>query len=114
MYLVRIKYSIDIHPGCLIGKRLFIDHGVGVVIGETAIIGDDCTIYQGVSLGSTGKEKNKRHPTIGNNVMLGASSIILGNIIIGDNCKIGANCVIVNNIPSNSTVVGHKGMVLKK
>ena len=96
MYRVRVKFAIDIHPACTIGKRLFIDHGTGVVIGETSIIGDDCTIYQGVSLGGTGKERGKRHPTLGNNVMVGAGAKILGNITIGDNAKIGANTVVLS------------------
>ncbi len=114
MYIVRVRFTIDIHPGCKIGKRLFIDHGAGVVIGETSIIGDDCTIYQGVSLGGTGKEKGKRHPTVGNNVMLGAGSKILGNITIGNNAKIGANTVVLSSVPENATVVGYKGIEVKK
>lgn len=114
MYIVRVRFTIDIHPGCKIGKRLFIDHGAGVVIGETSIIGDDCTIYQGVSLGGTGKEKGKRHPTVGNNVMLGAGSKILGNITIGNNAKIGANTVVLSSVPENVTVVGYKGIEVKK
>ena len=114
MYIVRIKYAIDIHPGCKIGKRLFIDHGVGVVIGQTSIIGDDCTIYQGVSLASNGKDEGKRHPTIGNNVLIGASSIILGNITVGSNCKIGANCTVVNDVSDNTTIVGYKATQVKK
>ena len=108
MYYVRCKYSIDIHPGCKIGKRLFIDHGVGVVIGETTIIGDDCTIYQGVSLGGTGKEKGKRHPTIKDNVMIGAGAKVLGNIVVGSNCKIGANAIVLDDVNDNTTVVGIK------
>ena len=114
MYHVRVRFSIDIHPGCKIGKRLFIDHGTGVVIGETSIIGDDCTIYQGVSLGGTGKERGKRHPTLGNNVMVGAGAKILGNITIGDNAKIGANTVVLSDVPPASTVVGFKGIEVKK
>ena len=114
MYIVRVRFSIDIHPACKIGKRLFIDHGSGVVIGETAIIGDNCTIYQGVSLGGTGKEKGKRHPTIGNNVMIGAGAKILGNITIGDEAKIGANTVVLSDVPSKATVVGYKGIEVKK
>lgn len=114
MYIVRVRFTIDIHPGCKIGKRLFIDHGAGVVIGETSIIGDDCTIYQGVSLGGTGKEKGKRHPTVGNNVMIGAGSKILGNITIGNNAKIGANTVVLSSVPENATVVGYKGIEVKK
>ena len=111
MYIVRKKYAIDIHPACKIGKRLFIDHGCGVVIGETTIIGDDCTIYQGVSLGGTGKEKGKRHPTIGSNVMIGAGAQVLGNIVIGDNVKIGANTVVLSDVLPNLTIVGVKGKV---
>lgn len=114
MYLVRVRFSIDIHPACKIGKRLFIDHGIGVVIGETTIIGDDCTIYQDVSLGGTGKEKGKRHPTIGSNVMIGAGAKVLGNISIGDNVKIGANTVVLSDVMENSTVVGYKGIEVKK
>lgn len=114
MYSVRVRFSIDIHPACIIGKRLFIDHGAGVVIGETSIIGDDCTIYQGVSLGGTGKEKGKRHPTVGNNVMLGAGCKVLGNITIGNNVKIGANTVVLSSVPDNATVVGYKGIEVKK
>ena len=98
--------SIEIHPGAVIGKRLFIDHGFGVVIGETAIIGDDVTIYHGVTLGATGKEWGKRHPNIGNRVMIGAGAKILGNINIGDDVKIGANAVILKDVRSNVTAVG--------
>ena len=114
MYTVRCRFSIDIHPGCSICKRLFIDHGVGVVIGETTIIGDDCTIYQGVSLGGTGKEKGKRHPTIKNNVIIGAGAKVLGNITIGSNCKIGANTVVLTDVKDNMTIVGVKGFEVKK
>lgn len=114
MYSVRVRFAIDIHPACKIGKRLFIDHGAGVVIGETAIIGDDCTIYQGVSLGGTGKDKGKRHPTLGNNVMVGAGAKILGNIIVADNAKIGANTVVLNDVPESATYVGYKGIEVKR
>ncbi len=107
----RFLTGIEIHPGATIGKRLFIDHGMGVVIGETAIVGDNCTIYHGVTLGGTGKEKVKRHPTLKNNVMVGAGSKVLGNIIIGENVKIGANSVILNNVPDNSTIVGIPGKI---
>ncbi len=107
------KTGIEIHPGAKVGKALFIDHGTGVVIGETAIIGDNVTMYHGVTLGGTGKEKGKRHPTIGNNVFIGSGAKILGNIVIGDNVKIGANAVILKNVPSNSTVVGVPGKVVK-
>lgn len=102
----RFITGIEIHPGATIGKRLFIDHGMGIVIGETAIIGDDCTIYHQVTLGGTGKERKKRHPTIGNNVMIGCGSKVLGNITIGDNVKIGANSVVLKDVESNTTVVG--------
>ena len=98
--------GIEIHPGAKIGKRLFIDHGIGVVIGETATIGNDCIIYHNVTLGGTGKENKKRHPDIGNNVIIGTGAKILGPIKIGDNSKIGAGSVVLNDIPQNSTVVG--------
>lgn len=106
--------GIEIHPGAQIGKSLFIDHGMGVVIGETAIIGDDVLMYQGVTLGGTGLEKGKRHPTIGNNVVIGTGAKILGNITIGDNSYIGANAVVVKDIPQNSTVVGVPGRITKQ
>ena len=106
--------GIEIHPGAQIGKRFFIDHGIGVVIGETAIIGDDVLLYQGVTLGGTGLEKGKRHPTIGNNVVIGAGAKVLGNITIGDNSYIGANAVVVKDIPPNSTVVGVPGRITKQ
>jgi len=109
------KTGIEIHPGAVIGKNLFIDHGYGVVIGETAIIGDNVLMFQGVTLGANGKEKGKRHPTIGNNVLIGSGAKILGNIIIGDNCKIGSNAVVLKSVVENSTVVGVPGMpVIKK
>ena len=104
--LGRFFTGIEIHPGAKIGKRLFIDHGMGIVIGETAEVGDDCTIYHGSTLGGTGKDKNKRHPTIGNNVMVGAGSKVLGPINIGDNVKIGAGAVVLHNVENNTTVVG--------
>lgn len=107
------KTGIEIHPGATIGKRLFIDHGFGVVIGETAIIGDDVTIYHGVTLGGTSKEKGKRHPTIENNVIIGTSAKILGNITIGENSKIGAGAVVLNDIPKNVTAVGVPAKVVK-
>lgn len=100
------KTGIEIHPGAIIGKRLFIDHGIGVVIGQTCTIGDDVTIYHGVTLGATGKEKGKRHPNIGNNVMIGNNAIILGNIKVGNNVKIGAGSIILKDIEDNVTVVG--------
>lgn len=102
----RFFTGIEIHPGATIGKRLVIDHGMGVVIGETTKIGDDCTIYHGVTLGGTGKKCIKRHPTIGNNVFIGSGSKILGNILIGDNVKIGANSVVLRDVEEGSTVVG--------
>lgn len=107
------KTGIEIHPGATIGKRLFIDHGTGVVIGETAIVGNDVTLFHGVTLGGTGKEKGKRHPTIGNNVFIGSGAKILGNIIIGNNVKIGANAVILKDVPSNVTIVGVPGKIVK-
>ena len=97
---------IEIHPGAQIGHRLFIDHGSAVVIGETTIIGDDVTLYQGVTLGGTGKEKGKRHPTILNDVVIGSGAKVLGNITVGNNCRVGAGSVVLRNIPDNSTVVG--------
>mgnify|MGYP003295184381 CR=1 FL=1 len=113
--LGRFFTGIEIHPGAKIGKRLFIDHGMGIVIGETAEVGNDCTIYHQVTLGGTGKDKNKRHPTIGSNVMIGAGSKILGPIKIGDNVKIGAGAVVLRDIPNNVTVVGvPSNRVIKK
>jgi serine O-acetyltransferase len=108
------KTGIEIHPGATIGKRLFIDHGNGVVIGETAILGNDVTLYQGVTLGGTGKETGKRHPTIGNNVMISAGAKIIGSFTIGDNSKIGAGSVVLTEVPPNSTVVGVPGRVVKQ
>jgi len=105
-HLNRWLTGIEIHPGAKIGKGVFIDHGAGVVIGETAIVGDNVTLYQGVTLGGTGKEKGKRHPTVGNNVVIGAGAIILGNITIGDNSRIGAGSVVVKSVPPNATAVG--------
>ncbi|MEW9094395.1 MAG: serine O-acetyltransferase EpsC [Clostridiaceae bacterium] len=98
--------GIEIHPGAKIGKGLFIDHGMGVVIGETAEIGDNVTMYHGVTLGGTGKNKGKRHPTVGNNVTIGSGAKILGPITLGDNSKIGANAVVLKDIPTNCTAVG--------
>lgn len=112
--LGRFFTGIEIHPGAKIGKRLFIDHGAGVVIGETAQIGDNCTIYHGATLGGTGKDKNKRHPTIGNNVLVGAGAKILGPIEIGDNVKIGAQAVVLENIRENVTVVGVPAKIVKE
>lgn len=106
--------GIEIHPGATIGNELFIDHGMGVVIGETTIIGDGVTLYQGVTLGGTGKEKGKRHPTIGNNVVVGTGAKVLGNITIGDNSYVGANAVVIKDVPPNSTVVGVPGRITKQ
>ncbi|MBR2707897.1 MAG: serine O-acetyltransferase [Bacilli bacterium] len=111
-YIGRKKTGIEIHPGAIIGKNLFIDHGSGVVIGETAEIGDNVIIYQGVTLGGTGKEEGKRHPNIGNNVLIGAGAKVLGNINIGDNVKIGAGSIVLKDAPSNSTIVGVPGKVI--
>lgn len=110
----RLFTGIEIHPGAKIGDGLFIDHGMGVVIGETAIIGDDCTLYHGCTLGGTGKDKGKRHPTLGNNVLVGAGAKILGPFKVGDNSMIGANAVVLNEIPSGSTVVGVPGRIVKR
>ena len=104
--------GIEIHPGAQIGCRLFIDHGMAVVIGETTIVGDDVTLYQGVTLGGTGKEKGKRHPTIGNGVVIGAGAKILGNISVGNNCRVGAGSVVLRSIPDNSTIVGVPGHIV--
>lgn len=104
--IARHLTGIEIHPGAKIGRKLFIDHGMGIVIGETTTIGDNCTIYHNSTLGGTGKDKNKRHPDLGNNVMVGAGAKVLGPIKIGNNVKIGANCVVLNDIPDNVTVVG--------
>ena len=111
-YLTRIITGIEIHPKARIGERFFIDHGEGVVIGETTIIGDDVLIYQQVTLGGTGSEHGKRHPTIGNNVIIGAGAKVLGNITIGNNVRIGAGSVVIDNVPDNSTVVGVPGRVV--
>lgn len=108
------KTGIEIHPGAQIGKGLFIDHGSGVIIGETTIIGDNCTLYQGVTLGGTGKEQGKRHPTLGNNVMVSAGAKVLGSFTIGDNCKIGAGSVVLEEVPPNCTVVGIPGRIAKR
>lgn len=107
------KTGIEIHPGARIGKGLFIDHGSGVIIGETTIIGDNVTLYQGVTLGGTGKEKGKRHPTLKNNVMVSAGAKILGSFTIGENSKIGAGSVVLEEVPPNCTVVGVPGRVVK-
>ena len=110
--VARLLSGIEIHPAAQIGRRLFIDHGMGVVIGETSMIGDDVTLYQGVTLGGTGKEKGKRHPTIGNGVVIGAGARVLGNIRVGDNCRVGAGSVVLRDVPDNSTIVGVPGHVV--
>ena len=110
----RFLTGIEIHPGATIGKRLFIDHGMGIVIGETAIIGDNCTIYHGVTLGGTGKERKKRHPTLKNNVVIGCGSKILGNITLGNNVKVGANAVVLKDVPDNKVVVGVPAKIVEK
>jgi len=110
----RFFTGIEIHPGAVIGKRLFIDHGMGVIIGETVVIGNDVTLYQGVTLGGTGKESGKRHPTIGNNVLIASGAKILGPFTIGDYSKVGAGSVVLKEVPENSTVVGIPGRVVKK
>lgn len=112
--LARHFTGIEIHPGAKIGRGLFIDHGMGVVIGETAVIGDNVLLYQGVTLGGTGMEKGKRHPTVGNNVVIGGGAKVLGNIVVGDNSYIGANAVVIKDVPANSTVVGVPGRVTKQ
>ncbi len=113
-YRVKIKTGIDIHPAAEIGNRIFIDHGVGLVIGETAVIGDDCVLYQGVTLGGTGKDTGKRHPTLGNGVMVSAGASILGPVTIGEHSKIGAGSVVLKDIPPHSTVVGVPGRVVRQ
>ena len=112
--LGRFFTGIEIHPGAEIGEGFFIDHGMGVVIGETTIIGNNVLLYQGVTLGGTGKERGKRHPTIGNNVVVGAGAKVLGNITIGDNSYIGSNAVVIKDVPANSTVVGVPGRITKQ
>lgn len=109
----RFFTGIEIHPGAKIGRRFFIDHGMGVVIGETTEIGDDVLLYQGVTLGGTGKEKGKRHPTLGNKVVIGTGAKVLGNIRIGDSVKVGAGSVVVHPVPENSTVVGIPGRIVR-
>ena len=109
----RHRTGIEIHPGAKIGKRLVIDHGMGIVIGETAEIGDDCLIYHGVTLGGTGKDVGKRHPTIGNNVLIGTGAKVLGPFKVGDNSRIAANSVVLSEIPPNSTAVGVPARVVK-
>lgn len=112
--IARLLTGIEIHPGAQIGKGLFIDHGMGVVVGETSIVGDNVTLFQGVTLGGTGKETGKRHPTIGSNVVIGAGAKVLGNIMVGDNSYIGANAVILRDVPPNATVVGVPGHITRQ
>nr|WP_307776187.1 serine O-acetyltransferase EpsC [uncultured Cetobacterium sp.] len=112
--LSRFFTGIEIHPGAQIGKRFFIDHGMGIVIGETAEIGDDVIIYHGVTLGGTGKHTGKRHPTLENGVMVGAGAKILGPITLGENVKVGANTVVLKSVPKNSTIVGTSGRIITK
>src|SRR5574344_1107379 len=113
-YFTRIITGIEIHPGARIGRRFFIDHGEGVVIGETAIVGDDVLIYQQVTLGGTGKELGKRHPTLGNNVIIGAGAKVLGNITVGDYVRVGAGSVVIEDVPEYSTVVGIPGRIVHR
>ena len=113
-HLGRFFTGIEIHPGATLGQGIFIDHGMGVVIGETAIIGDYCLIYQNVTLGGTGKELGKRHPTLGNNVVVGAGAKVLGNIAIGDHVRIGAGSIVLRNVPSDCTVVGVPGRIISR
>ncbi|HID81789.1 MAG TPA: serine O-acetyltransferase [Chromatiales bacterium] len=110
--IVRLLTGIEIHPGAKIGRRFFIDHGMGVVIGETAEIGDDCTLYQGVTLGGTSWDKGKRHPTLGNNVVIGAGAKVLGPFMIGEGARIGSNAVVLREVPPGATVVGIPGHVI--
>lgn len=112
--LTRFLTGIEIHPGARIGRRFFMDHGMGIVIGETCEIGDDVTVFQGVTLGGTGKEKGKRHPTVGNDVLISAGARVLGSITIGDHSKIGAGSVVLHNVPADSTVVGIPGRVVRQ
>ena len=112
--MARFWTGIEIHPAARIGRRLFIDHGMGVVIGETAVVGDDVVLFQGVTLGGTGKEQGKRHPNIGHRVVIGAGAKVLGNITVGDDVRIGANAVVVRDVPAGSTVVGVPGRIVKE
>ena len=113
VWYLALIHIFEIHPGATIGRRLFIDHGMGIVIGETAEIGDDCTIYHGVTLGGTGHDTGKRHPTIGNNVLISTDAKVLGPFKVGDNSRIGANAVVLQEVPPDSTVVGVKARVVK-
>lgn len=108
----RHRFGVEIHPGATVGRRFVIDHGMGIVVGETTIIGDDCQLYQGVTLGGTGKEKGKRHPTLGNNVVVGVGASVLGNVTLGDNVKVGGGAVVVRDVPADCTVVGVPGHVV--
>lgn len=110
----RHRFGVEIHPGATIGRRFVIDHGMGIVVGETTIIGDDCQLYQGVTLGGTGKEGGKRHPTLGNNVVVGVGASVLGNITLGDSVKVGGGAVVVRDVPADCTVVGIPGHVTTK
>jgi serine O-acetyltransferase len=112
-HLIRWLTGIEIHPGATIGRRFFIDHGMGVVVGETSVIGDDCTLYQGVTLGGTSWDKGKRHPTLGNNVVVGAGAKVLGPINICDGARIGSNSVVVKDVPEGATVIGIPGHIVK-
>jgi serine O-acetyltransferase len=112
-HVARFLTGIEIHPGAKLGKRLFIDHGVGVVIGETAEIGDDVLLYQGVTIGGTGSQRGKRHPTLGNRVVVGTGAAVLGNITLGNDVKVGAGSVVVHSVPPGSTVVGIPGKVVR-
>src|SRR5271170_2942231 len=113
-HIARWLTGIEIHPGAVIGRRLFIDHGMGVVIGETAEIGDDCTLYQGVTLGGVSWNKGKRHPTLGNNVVVGAGAKVLGPFTVGDGARIGSNSVVIKEVPPGATVVGIPGRVVQE
>jgi serine O-acetyltransferase len=112
--LARWVTGVEIHPAAEIGERFFIDHGMGIIIGETAVIGDDCLLYQGVTLGGTGNESGKRHPTLGDRVVVGAGAKVLGNIVIGADTRIGANSVVLHNVPPHSTVVGIPGKIVRR
>jgi serine O-acetyltransferase len=111
--IARLFTGIEIHPGAVIGRRFFIDHGMGVVIGETAVIGDDCTLYHGVTLGGTSWQKGKRHPTLGRDVVVGAGAKVLGPLLIGDGVRIGSNAVVVKSVPAGATVVGVPGRIIE-
>lgn len=110
----RFLTGVEIHPAAVIGRRFFIDHAMGVIIGETTVIGDDVTLYQGVTLGGTGKETGKRHPTLQDNVLVGVGASVLGNVVVGENSKVGGGAVVVRDVPANSTVVGIPGRIVKR